>query len=527
MATRTCEPCGITQSVEFPATGNETNLKERFRANFKTISECLNYEELVPLLCEGSDETALLSFEEGQPLLEPSMSKHAKAVQLTQKLEEKSYSKFLDCLRSEEDHLGHAYICDLLEGRQHASEKEMAYSKAVKSVIKKKLTVFTKGINLDDLIPHMMQHKLLTESEMEQFCNSTEPKAKQMFSVLRLLDTKGPLGYSLFAKCLQDEDIHVTHSQLYDLIHKDMDASLLPENPSDKCLYGDVESDCVTIVSRRDPCRITLQGALTGTKYDDMIHTFQTCQYNGAWSEMEAEASKYLRQGVPCELQVTALLEKAMGLIFLKRDEEPFRLITEAKEKCKQVQGNNSTFLEGRCEYVMSVLHRYSKQYDKAKEHAENALRILFIVEQGHDTAFASLIYAALLVVNDGSKTEAKNHLAAAISDAKSVCTGNNVVIPHSYMRLAQILIESTQNGVPDKDSMCTIREAEACLKNVEPSGLSVRSRCRFYLVQSSLYQRKEMGPESKSAAQCCLDLAAKHHYTNEIEAAKDILSKF
>ena len=69
------------------------------------------------------------------------------------------------------------------------------------------------------------------------------------------------------------------------------------------------------------------------------------------------------------------------------------------------MRGDNSSFLEGRCEYVLSVLYRYSKQYDKAREHAENAQRILFIAERGHDTAFTCLCYAALLIETDESKT--------------------------------------------------------------------------------------------------------------------------
>ena len=523
------EPRGLRTCEELPTFSTEKKVKERFCKNFKAISECLNYEELVPLLCEGSEETAVLSIGESQSFLDSSVNRPDKAAQLSQKLESKSYSVLLDCLYKEEEHLGHSFICDLLEGRQHASEKDIIYSKTVKGAMKKKLTAFTKGLSPNELIPHMMEHKLLTTSEAEQLYGTTS-SIKQNISLLRILDTKGPLGHSLFAKCLQNEDSHVTHGQLYDLIHKDMDYSLIPTRCSVKYVYEEIHVDSVTALCKRDPSRISLQGVLTGEEYDKIIYTFQTCQYNGAWAKMEAEASKYLKEGIPCELQVTALLEKAMGLIFRKQNDEPFRLISKARDKCKQVQGDNHTFLEGRCEYVLSVLYRYSKQYDKAKEHAENALRILFSVERGHDTAFACLIYAALLVVSGGSKTEAKHHLAAAISDAKSHSTGTNLVVPHSYMRLAQILIKSvhSSNGrVQDNDSIRTIREAEECLRNVDPASLSVRSRCRLHLTESSLFRCKEMRPQSKCAAENCLDLATRHHLTTEIEAARDVLSSF
>ena len=119
----------------------EEEVKARFRDNLKEISEYLNYERLVPLLCEGPDKTALLSFDDGQSLLCSSLSKYVKASQLFQTLEGK-YSKLLECIKREGDHLGHAFICDLLEGRQHASEKEMAYSKAVKDAINEETNHF-------------------------------------------------------------------------------------------------------------------------------------------------------------------------------------------------------------------------------------------------------------------------------------------------------------------------------------------------------------------------------------------------
>ena len=206
------EPCGRRSCEELPTFSTEEKVKERFYKNFRAVIECLNYEELVPLLCEGLDETAVLSTEESLYFMDSSVSRKDKATRLSQKLENKSYSILLDCLYKEEEHLGHDFICDLLEGRQYASEKEIIYSKRVKDAMKKKLTVFMKGINPKELIPHMMKHKLLTTSEVEQLYG-TMPGNKQSFSLLCILDTKGPLGHSLFAECLQDEDSHATHSQ--------------------------------------------------------------------------------------------------------------------------------------------------------------------------------------------------------------------------------------------------------------------------------------------------------------------------
>ena len=219
-----------------------------------------------------------------------------------------------------------------MEGRQHASEREVAYSIAVKDAVTKRLTHFTKGLNLSELAPHLLQHRILTTSEKEHLCDANKSRNEQILSLFNTFDTKGPLAFSLFAECLRNEDSHLTHGQLYDLIHEEVAVSLLPEKLSKK---RDCEDKNVTILCKRTPCQLSLHGVLKGRKYDRMIRAFQTCQYNGGWAEMEAEASKYLREGVPCELQVAALLEKAMGLIFRKQEEETLRLVSEAKEKCK------------------------------------------------------------------------------------------------------------------------------------------------------------------------------------------------
>ena len=498
---------------ELSSFGDDDHFKERFHENFDAIRESLNYEELVPLLCEGTSESALVSIEEGKFLLDQSRNRHDKVILLSQKLESKSYFKLLEYLQREEWHLGHAYIRDLLEGKQHASEEDIAYSKAVKDAVLKRQKLFSEGMNFTALIPYMLECKLLTISDVKQLDNTSESKLPNLLSII---DTKGPLGYSLFAKCLQNEDSHVTHSQLYHLIHANIDSSLLPEKHWKKLMNEESTMKGVTTLTRGVP---NMHGILKGEKYEQMINTFQTCQYSGDWAEMEAEASKYLGEGIPYELQIVALLEKAVGLVFHDQEqEESFSLISEAKEKCELVQGDNSTFLEGRCEYVLAILYRYTKQYDKAREHAENAQRILFIVEQGYDTAFACLTYACLLIETNGSKTtEAKNYLAAAISES-----GAGMCI-----RMAQLFIgsiHSSKDSAHDKNRSCTLRETEECLKNIEPDILSIYSRCRLCLIESNIFRFKEMRIESKAAAELGLNLATEYNFTNEIEEAKEIL---
>lgn len=195
-------------------------MKGRFHANEREIIRCLNFKELVPYLCERA---ALLSFEEGQSLL-----KCDRAELLFQKMKEKdltSYSTFLGCLQREESHLGHAYIRALLEGRlkQYASKSDIAHSKALKKVVKNRLVKFVKGINLTELLPHMFQRQLLTEHEREYICDTRHSTSERIIFLFNALDTKGPLAYGLFANCLEDEDCHVTHNELFKMMCTDLE----------------------------------------------------------------------------------------------------------------------------------------------------------------------------------------------------------------------------------------------------------------------------------------------------------------
>ena len=259
----------IRNSGQVAALNKEEKVKQRFHENLKAVTECLNYEELVPLLCQGSDDTVLLSSKDGHSLLDSSLSRSSKVDLLTQKLESKSYSKLLECLKREPDHLGHDYICDLLEGTEHASEKETAYSKAVRNAVQMRLPDFTKGINIQELAPHMVQQRLLTTSEVKQLCDSTQSRTKKMFLLLDIINTKGPLGYLLFAKSLKSENSHVTHGQLYDMIHEVVKEPI-PETStaSKKRVYEDCSTEIVTTLNKRTCCRLTLHGVLTGKKYD-------------------------------------------------------------------------------------------------------------------------------------------------------------------------------------------------------------------------------------------------------------------
>jgi len=162
----------------------EEEVKERFHDNIKAVSGCLNFDELIPVLIEES----VFSLEDGLSFDDTSLSRSKKMDILVQKLETGLFSKFLGCLQREKNHLGHAYITALLEGKQYALESEIAHSEAIKDAVRRKFTHFTNSLNLSALISHLHQSKLLTEAEMELLYASQKSRSAQvrMFGLLSL-----------------------------------------------------------------------------------------------------------------------------------------------------------------------------------------------------------------------------------------------------------------------------------------------------------------------------------------------------
>lgn len=507
-------------------------VKTRFFRHKAEIGGCLNLEELVPLLCEGT--AALLSFQEGQSLLDSSLSSRARADALFGKMAEKgpkSYSTFLSCVGRERSHLGHSYVQALLEGRQYASESNIALSASLKQAVVDNFSAFSRGICLTELTPHMYQRGLLTEQEREYVSNTGCTTSKRVMFLFSALDAKGPTAYSLFAECLRDEHSHTTHRELLETVLENSQVKT-PRAGKRKSFSLEASGSNSLEVSlcKRPPRRLSLNGVLRSSKYRDLMFTFETYHHSGEWGKLEEEALKYVRDGSPHELQAVALLEMAVSRILRKDKDGAMALVSRAKETFHHLSGENLVILQGRCEYILSRLFRYLNLHQEAREHAENAKKILFNVEPGGDSAFANYCDGCALVETLGPHPtqeeleRAECFFMIAIDDARSCSTGINLVAPHSFMRLAQMYLGSTHytpGSVRDEQS---ISKATNCLKNVDPTSLSSRSRCYFLLIESDLYQSKGMFPEAERSATHALDMSRRCEFNIETISAENRL---
>ena len=519
-----------SHSVSLSTTAEE--LRDRFERNRNEIARCLNLKELVPHLCEGA---VLLSLEEGQAIVDISRARDGRTEILFSKIEQRGlerYTTFLTCLLKACEHLGHAYIAALLQGEEYASHSSVLRSREVKKTLVGHFSAFVKGINLTELVPHMYQAGLLTDDERDYTSDNRHSHTERVMYLFRALDSKGPSAYSLFAESLAAEHSHRAHSELHTLINGDLSSSKEQGSAAKKHTHDTQNtSDLKLSLCKRPSRRLKLHGPLKGREYEELMSSFQSFHHNGEWSRLEERAARYTTTDVSCELQAVALLEMAVRWIFQREEEKAVSCVSRAKEKSKLACGDNAVFLQGRCEYILSRLFCYLKQYSRAKEHAANAKRILFNVEPGEDSAFANYCDACVSVetLSEDSTLEEVKEVERcfmfAIDDARSHNSGLDLVAPHSFMRLAQMYLGSGHYvaGAVIRDSD-SIRNAANCLRNVNVSTLSLRSSCHFRLIESDLLWNRGMLQESETAARCALDVSNTHNFTNEIVSAENRL---
>jgi hypothetical protein len=74
-----------------------------------------------------------------------------------------------------------------------------------------------KSLKLEMLVPHLVEKNLLTQNEYHELATYPSWQQNEYF-VLKILPTKGELGFQRFLKCLEEEDEHAGHQDLFQLL---------------------------------------------------------------------------------------------------------------------------------------------------------------------------------------------------------------------------------------------------------------------------------------------------------------------
>ena len=508
----------ISQTVE------RSEISVRVKRHYDEISKALNPIQLMPLLCKEG----LLEFNDKSLLLGDCRSTLEKSYHILKVIELKgplAYSKFLSCVQTEKSHMGHEYIASLLQDKGFGSEVKCKQSLKLKEAVNR-CTPEMMDICPTSLVPLMFSKNLLTDEEQQQLLSHHKTKQERILSLLQLLNTKGPLAHGLFADCLRSESSHPSHNELYVKLLSASNADQSVILKKRKCAVDDTAL-AVAIPHKKLFRRWELQGVLKGCAYNEIMRRFQSYNHNGDWESLEVEAAKYMNSHIP-EYQAVAYLEKAISWIFRRRPAIVIDLIHEAREIIhNKVHGENSSILLGRSEYILSRLHRYLKNYEKAREHVANAKDYLYYVEAGEDSAFVLYCDACITIecLNESSTQDEFERVAEifgrAIHDDQSHESGLGLVAPHSLMRLAQMYLGATHYSSGKAMNQQNIEHARNCLKAVVYSSLCHRSRCHFHLMKSDLHRNSGNIDSAKESLYVALSISEKYNFELEISSVQ------
>ena len=80
---------------------------------------------------------------------------------------------------------------------------------------------FHELINLSALVPHLKSKLLLSREEEDVMTNNLYTRQDRVTKLLQFIPNKGRQGCLLFLQAIKEEDTHVGHKELYQIILQD------------------------------------------------------------------------------------------------------------------------------------------------------------------------------------------------------------------------------------------------------------------------------------------------------------------
>ncbi len=508
----------------------------------ETILNSTDAELLVPCLCEEG----LLDMKDGVRITEDQTLFR----EFLYSLQDRGLlrSTFAACVRKScekhrDRHLGHVYISALLEGRPFADGHTVALSDLYRKRIQENMTMLM-NIDLRTLVPKLLECDIVTLKESElllPFVNPSWTRYSAVLKLVKILESKGPTAYFLFVECLKNMEDHPPHTELYKLVHRDVDDDKPDGSQSlhhaylgkRKCadeLSSSLEN-LVPLSKQRMPAKLKIEEPLVGEEYDRRRKMFESYYHNGQWDLVEEESRKCIASGIP-EIQAIGVLESALSWIFRRNKHRVLGLVSHARSLCQQItlQSDNGTVLLARCEYYLSLLYRYLHDYRKAESHVREARSILFGTESQalEDKSFTYYCNATIVAEQLGPEsplhlfTNAERLFERAIDFAH--CHGDlEILVIHSRLQLARLYLGTTHTRIwPTKDEQA-INKSRQCLNSLKPAYGSLDTRCKalFHLDMSDLHHSCGEVREAIEAARHALRMAQEVELVLEIEAAE------
>ena len=258
---------------------------------------------------------------------------------------------------------------------------------------------------------------------------------------------------------------------------------------------------------------------------------------NGHHNALEKEVQQIMScSKFPLEFQALVRVELALSCTFQGKNERALELIEGpdgALPICKKIPGNNASFLIGRCMHLLSGLHRYAKQHDRAKEYAENAMVTLHCAVPGLESTIANYVKGCILLESSDTATRhpmdariIEQHFQTAIAHAQYCEIAKDTTLPQSHIRLAQLYLGSTQYHHGITTNLEDIKKARDSLNAVESNleSISQRSKSLYYMVESDCYRAGGDIPAAIDRAKLARSTAEGIQFTLGVNSAESRL---
>ena len=541
-------------------------ISHSLKAHRNEITSAINFVELEIYLTskgfledgEGDYIITDLSQEEGVELVLARVKERG----------DEGFKDFLWCLEQDNDwHIGHVYVAALLRGDTFTEEtqREIEHSIKLRQKYRKQLDamrIMEHSINTYDLIPSLRAHKLLTDDETDELTLPQYSRKERITKLLCILDTKGPLADLYFTQALADAvGENPAHRDILERVYCQNFEDIMGE-------CEDVERDRVstsiglgkrrrslitkpyaTKVPTSNPRQVRAHGIILSEEYFNRINNIRRLHYLGDWDGAEKivkqcrllisttkKSSVMNDDGSPTEhieLYVAVALRNCSGYVTRKMTEKLLSIVSEAKDLCRRIDNDNGRVLESKCEWMLAKMYRYSKEFDKAMEHIENAqlIHLRYNIAPGEDTTLCNYCKGCILA-SQLAKTKQWTESSKKFEEAKlclrratehAAIQDFAIYQSHHMIRLAQLCLHSSQFEAGTCNDKEQIIEAEAALNShyIDENVLAPRTKCLFYVTRSDLYRNKGELKFAEEEAQRAKNIAVKNKFSTEIKSAE------
>lgn len=409
------------------------------------------------------------------------------------------YGNFIVCLRNEREHLGHHYIADLLESRVAVAADDDDIRRASRLVYRAMLVAEPRikdCLSIKDLLPYLRQSKLLTLSEYEllreDFVHENSWKVQQL---LTILSTKGPTAYYLFFLCLEKEQHHRGHRDIYKELCLTIDNLL-----RDTSTY-EINEEGLPLVKyepyAKTPCRLGLEGSLAGEEHVREMRALQQHRYHGRW-DCFMQGINGLTLSDDIDVAAVGKLHNAVASIMFGNTKLSLQLVDEVERMCSMLYGNNHPIMIGRCLYIRSAVYRHCQDYDNARHFLDLSKQKLVNSEPGADTASLYYHEGTLqldLLQQSGSRNESQREAAErsfrmAVEHAEHDNSGLPLIAWHSKVFLALLYLGSSHDSVSSEvPSKNDLNLAKSILDSLDCEQLPPRTLALYHLAYSDIHR--------------------------------------